>query len=121
MANHNPRPDSFGTTALSSADGQWHLLALSYEDGENVKLYMDGVLLAESSSNYAAAAYDRGFTLIGGRDIGGPLGWNGTAGTFAYYGQRPDARRHPPPLCPRHLVRHPRAGHPGPPARRRRA
>ena len=57
---------------------------------------MDGVLLAESSGNYAAAAYDRGFTLIGGRDIGGPLGWYGTAGTFAYYASAltPDAIRH---------------------------
>ena len=75
------------TAPIDTADGLWHLLALTYEDGETVKLYIDGALAGSSPSDYtASAAYDRGFTMIGGRDIGSTLSWDGTAGTFAYFG-----------------------------------
>jgi hypothetical protein len=81
-----PGAGTFEKRGVNTADGLWHHLALSYEHGKHAKLYLDGVLLIESSANYnASLAYDRGFTMLGARSPTHPVGWWGTVGTLAYF------------------------------------
>jgi len=62
------------------------LLALRYQDGEPVQLYIDGSLAGQSPGNYdPLLAYDRGFTMLGSRTASGATGWRGTVGTLAYF------------------------------------
>ena len=82
-----PGAGTLQVDGLNLVDGQWHYLALTYEDSEPVKLYVDGVLAGTSTGNYdASAAYDRGYTMLGSRDIGGVEEWRGVVGSFAYHG-----------------------------------
>jgi hypothetical protein len=80
-----PGAGSFGYMGFSSADDLWHHLALRYEHGSPVDLFVDGVLRASSTSAYdATLAYDRGFTMLGSRTPTATTGWRGTVGTLAY-------------------------------------
>jgi hypothetical protein len=73
-------------TGVDTTDGLWHHLALVYEDGQPVELYIDGLLRGTSPNNYdALLAYDRGMTMLGDRDARYGGSWRGTVGTFAYY------------------------------------
>ncbi len=75
-------------TGVDTTDGQWHLLTLTYQDGQHVKLFIDGVLEGESPSNYdAAQATNRGYDMLGIRDLDWSNGWRGSVGTFAYYNE----------------------------------
>lgn len=82
-----PGVGSFQVNGLQLADGEWHYLALTYKDGQPVRLYVDGLLAGASTANYRASlAYDRGYTMLGARDVGGVETWRGTVGSFAYHG-----------------------------------
>ncbi len=71
---------------FDTTDGQWHLIAFSYEDGESVKLYIDGLLRGESPGLYdVLLAYDRNLTILGSRTASEVTNWRGTVGTLAYY------------------------------------
>ncbi len=73
-------------TGIDTTDGQWHLLSLTYAEGEHVQLFIDGVLAGESSGNYnAAEAIDRGYDVLGMRSAGNGGGWRGSVGAFAYF------------------------------------
>ncbi len=81
-----PGVGSFHVPGLQLADNEWYYLALTYEDGQPVKLYVDGLLAGESTASYdAAMAYDRGFTMLGSRDVGAGESWRGIVGSFAYH------------------------------------
>lgn len=81
-----PGGGTLQVNGLNLVDDQWHYLALTYKDGQPVKLYIDGVLEGQSSGNYnASLAYDRGYTVLGSRDVGGVEGWRGSVGTFGYH------------------------------------
>lgn len=87
MVYDSPGADTIQINGFSSADDQWHLLSLVYENGQPVQLLVDGgAWVGTSPANYnAALAYDRGMTMLGSRDVGGSEGWRGTVGTFTYY------------------------------------
>ena len=54
----------------------FHLSAANDTTRRPAQLYIDGVLEGQSPGNYnASLAYDRGYTMLGSRDIGGAEGW----------------------------------------------
>jgi len=74
------------TANVDTTDGQWHHLALVYKAGSKVQLYIDGILRAETGGVYnSSVAYDRGYTMLGTRGLGGTSSWRGSVGTLAYF------------------------------------
>jgi hypothetical protein len=80
----------------SLLNGAWHTFAVTYNDGQPVRIYLDGVQIAQSSYNYVAANhYNRGYFVLGNTavDLTSPSNgsypgyWGGAMGyydTFMY-------------------------------------
>ena len=64
-------PTCLGNFSAGVVDtGPWHTIALTYADGENVKVYVDGVAVLETTLPYVASQYsERNSFYLGNRTV----------------------------------------------------